>query len=143
MIKFIFFTALFFVATQAHSADKFVGHWSGQGRLDQSAQPEIIQMDVQIEQTDSQLKIHDCWKTTLGQRCYDSLYDLSSTAEILQDGHRIGDIYPFRISIFLGNAQVSEQMLFELNGQNRLRYRYTYANTDGEMQTRFGELSPL
>lgn len=130
------------VSLKLFAADSFSGHWVGKGFLTFEGYDSAvsINMDITLLQSMTAFTIHDCWETTAGTSCYDSNYELNDASQINEEGRKIGDIYPHDVLIYNGNAQVSEQMIFHLNQKNELRYRYTYTNMDGGMQTRYGVL---
>ncbi len=97
-----------------------------------------VQMSIALTLTETNLIIRDCVATEIGTRCYDSKYDIENFYDVYEKGKKIGTAYSGGVNIFIGNSQVSEQMNFQINEKNELRYRYTYSNMGGEMETRFG-----
>ena len=135
---------IFLFTSPLFAADFVLGHWQGQGFIEsQSSAARVpIKMDVQIEQKLNFLNINDCWETDNGSRCYKSHYEIMYQGDVFENGVKIGDIFPQEIHIFIGNGQVTEQMILELNGKSQLLYHYTFLSDDGILTTRSGELMP-
>lgn len=70
-----------------------------------------------------------------------SHYEIINQGYFFENGNKIDDTFPQQIHIFSGNSQVSEQMIFELNGKSQLLYRYNLLNFDGFMESRSVKLS--
>lgn len=134
---------LIFCFSSSFASDLFAGKWIGTGEMTNHSSAEFfpIKLDIQIQNLNDKLILSDCVITSQRTRCYESAYDLVNLDQIFNNGQKIGNIYPGSISIFYGNAQVSEQMVFKLQSENKLHYRYTYSNFDGMMETRFGILT--
>ncbi len=133
-----------FMSSSLFAADFYAGHWQGSGFLESqgSAARAAIKMDLRIDQHSSFLNITDCWETDLGSKCNKSHYEILNQGDVFENGVKIGDIFPQEIRIFIGNPQVSEQMVFELNGKSQLLFHYTTLNLDGIIVFRSGELAP-
>jgi hypothetical protein len=146
MRQFFLFLALFPLLAQAepYQIDQ---HWEGRGTLISTGftRPVEISMAVHLQITPASILIEDCWKNAdlhLSQ-CFTSRYELDEAQSIYKDGHKIGDVYPGHVITFIGNPQVSEQMVFDIRGTGQLNIQYNFAAFDGVYSVRQGELSPL
>ncbi|MFN8791717.1 MAG: hypothetical protein ACK5Y2_09730 [Bdellovibrionales bacterium] len=122
------------------------GTWRGPGLWIPNSQVKAVETDTELKValTSSELKIEECWDyrsldSQLQTRCELSEYEIRDE-KIYLDGQRVGDVYPFQILVFVGRSQVSEQISLKISGPEKIRYRYTYVNQDGEADTRSAEL---
>lgn len=120
------------------------GDWQGNGTLFNQGmlEPAPVEMSISIRQTKTLLSIRDCWKNANLRidECYQSDYTINENDQIIKDGKKIGDVFPGNIVIFESNDQASEQMVFEFNDFEDLRFRYSFTTYDGQTQLRRGGL---
>ena len=125
------------------------GSWQGTGSFlnDSLIAPVSIDMTLSISLSESTFTIEDCWKNSALRmdHCNHSAYQVNDSGQIFDMGVKIGDIFPGYIIIFIGNDQVSEQMIFnfeqsDFEKSKSLRYQYSFTAYDGVSQSRRGEL---
>ena len=123
------------------------GTWRGPGLWIPNSQVKAVDTDTELKVnlTSSELKIEECWdyrlaNSQLQTRCEVSEYAVRDE-KIYQGEQWVGDVYPWQILVFVGRAQVSEQITLKLAGSDKIRYRYTYLNQDGEANTRVADLT--
>lgn len=131
-------------------ASDFTGNWEGRGFIGDHSPGDALEATarITIDVTNDHLYFKECMSFTsenVPQNfCIHSDYKIENENDIINDrGEKIGNIYPFKISIFESNSQVSEQISFDLKGQSKLRYIYNYQNIDGEYLHKFAELDLL
>jgi len=139
-----------FTSVKAMANPEFAGHWQGSGTYQSEAMLKAVDadLDIVLNETDSQLSINECWTyldPVQGKRttCYKSDFTLDDNSQIFVADHKVGDVFPGRISVFQGNSQVSELMTFDLNEKRDLLFRYSCSNMDGGMNLQFAELSEV
>lgn len=134
---------------RAEAADiGFAGNWEGQGHwINGSEENELTTTTLlTITLTETSFRFEECWGYKDGgdekHSCIESSYDRDAHDALFHDGKKVGDIFPDRVVIFDGSAQVGEQIVMEQAGQGKLRYRYSYLNFDGAAEQREAVLSP-
>ena len=148
-MKSIYFFILIGLFLRSPLCQAAEGSWQGAGSFisDSLIAPVSIDMNLSISLSESTLTIQDCWKNSALRmdHCNHSVYQVNDSGQIFDRGVKIGDIFPGYIIIFIGNAQVSEQMIFnfeesDFEKSKGLRYQYTFTTYDGVSQSRRGEL---
>lgn len=133
------FVSLLLVSLKA-AATSFDGTWAGTGHIDNADrnEPAKGQFLVTIRTTDGHLKVSECSQSINESRgtCIESDYEIRDETQLWKNERRIGDIFPDRIIVLEGHAQVAEQMIFDLSESGTLRYQYSYVNLDGAAQHR-------